>query len=948
MKEKALFLDLSGEWGCRMDQNEIGEEECWYEKKEWSEGRIINLPSTTTQNAIGKPAEIIPKWDKVTLNGLKELYHYEGIMWYRKTFQCSKGKEEKKYELFLERIIFCSKIWLDGKFLGSCDSLSTPHRFDITDALKKDTEHVLVVQIDNRDKFHLGRYASAYTNETQTIWNGIIGRIGIYEKESIKITSFYSSMDSWCEKITLHFIMELQDKELFQFKNNRNLFGIVLEDHLHKHIFLEEKNLKCSIKKILPEEDTEVSTDFLKDIISPINETDKKSNSYEIELMFTRTKSIELWDEHNPVIYSLNLKYGETSLLEMKTGFRSIEAKDKKIVINGKQRFFRGTLNCCMYPKTGYPPMDKSTWISEFAKIKEYGFNHVRFHSYCPPEAAFEAADETGLYLQIEGPVWLDNWMDLPLGKYKEHYEYIQRELLLLLREYEMHPSFCVFSNGNECNGDLEFLHAFMKKQKKHNANLLYTTSSNWDRTEDEVDDMIVCETVDKIGIRGQYEKEHLAVDTQFDYQKAMEKRKAPIISHEIGQYAVYPDITEIKKYYGVLYPLNLMTIKKDLEEKCLVDMASEYVKASTERALMLYKFDVEAALRTEHMGGFQMLALSDFMGQGTACTGLLNTFMEPKAHICKEKILPFLNHTVILLKLPGFFYTYKERVTFELCIFHYAATEYKNVIAVVRAKKKNAETIFEKEYEIDSLPIGFHRIKEDGFFLQDIQDNRTEVEICAYLKRKDNVELSYTNTWNIWGYARKNPLLLSEKKEKIPSFLETEHFDEKTKVTLLSGGKVFLMLDIAKCESAVKGTFYPVFWSPVFFESKDTCGTMIDTRHPLFEKYFPTNPYGSEEWKNILEHAYACPFSANLSAKPMVEFVPNFSNNQRNAMLFELAVGQGSILICFMDLLTYKEQYIQVQAFYEACISYVESKDFKPKQQLSVKVLENMLPVSE
>lgn len=114
--------------------------------------------------------------------------------------------------------------------------------------------------------------------------------------------------------------------------------------------------------------------------------------------------------------------------------------------------FLRGTLECCIFPLTGYPPTTKEGWSKVFRSAKEWGLNHLRFHSWCPPKAAFEVADSLGFYLQVELPLW-----SLNVGENPAMNQFLYDEAKRILSEYGNHPSFCFLSLGNELQPDFVF-----------------------------------------------------------------------------------------------------------------------------------------------------------------------------------------------------------------------------------------------------------------------------------------------------------------------------------------------------------------------------------------------------------------------------------------------------------------------------------------------------------
>ena len=118
---------------------------------------------------------------------------------------------------------------------------------------------------------------------------------------------------------------------------------------------------------------------------------------------------------------------------------REFAIKGKWFYVNGRQTQLRGTVECCTFPLTGYPPTDVKSWERIFRICRSSGLNHIRFHSYCPPEAAFIAADLVGIYLQPEGPACPNH--GVPLGNGAPIDKYLMDETIRLTREYGNYAS---------------------------------------------------------------------------------------------------------------------------------------------------------------------------------------------------------------------------------------------------------------------------------------------------------------------------------------------------------------------------------------------------------------------------------------------------------------------------------------------------------------------------
>ena len=117
------------------------------------------------------------------------------------------------------------------------------------------------------------------------------------------------------------------------------------------------------------------------------------------------------------------------------------------------------------------------------------------------------------------------------------------------------------------------------------------------------------------------------------DFSKAISECTVPVISHETGQFQVYPNYDEMSKYQGVLSPVNIGIFRNRLVEAGMIDQAEEFFRASGRWSALLYKAEIEMDLRTKGFGGFQLLDLQDYPGQGSAYVGILDAFMDSKGH---------------------------------------------------------------------------------------------------------------------------------------------------------------------------------------------------------------------------------------------------------------------------------------------------------------------------
>jgi hypothetical protein len=575
----------------------------------------IQLPNTLDKVGIGNPLTLEPELTTEVMRNLHRRVKYVGPAYYTREISVPESWKEKAISLTMERIIWKSTVWIDGKKVGSENSLSTPHIYDLT-AYLGPGKHTLTLCIDNRKQVNISKqdYAHAYTKETQTIWNGILGsfQLTARDKNHVKRIDLFPSYESG------------------------ELSGLVTLSG--------------------PADGTGKLRFSLKDPDGNLtSRAEVEATGKEITFSMEAGSAIVGWNEHHPELYELEVSLhdaheSELSSCTEKFGFRDIGSSEGHLEINGQKIFLRGTLECSIFPLTGHPPLHKEGWETLLLKAREYGLNHLRFHSWCPPEAAFEAADELGFYFQVEPPNW-----SLSYGADPRVVAFTEREADRIIQEYGNHPSFLLFCMGNELMGDFKLINGLVERLKEKDDRRLYTATAftfqeeNWGFHEPS-DDFYLTQWTDSGWIRGQGVFDEFPPNFNHNYDQAIHHVEIPVISHEIGQYTVFPKLDEIDKYTGILRPLNFEAVQNDLEKKGRLDMVSRYTEATGKFATILYKEEIERAYKTAGLSGFQLLDLHDFPGQGTALVGMLDAFWDSKGFTTGEEFMEFCSELVPLL----------------------------------------------------------------------------------------------------------------------------------------------------------------------------------------------------------------------------------------------------------------------------------------------------------
>jgi hypothetical protein len=897
-------IPLDGLWAYALDPEDVGEAEEWYGSSGLTnqEG-TLRLPGILAGNGIGEQPEWSGGLTPESVRSLRQRYRYVGAAWYSCEFTVPEKWANKQVTVFLERVMFQSTLWINGCLAGKQDSLSVPHRFDVTGFIRPGTANRLTVRIDNRDIHKLGEYPSAYTDETQTIWNGMIGRLELQAADPVYVHH-------------IRIFPDVDNRQVKVMGNWVNTTGL-------------QANASLTLSTRLTGHRDSYRTEG-----KQYGFTVSGFRTEEFQLIYDMGEDVRLWDEFYPHIYEMHLlvcvetaEERTESEQSCRFGMRSFRKSGNRFEINGRPMFLRGTLECCIFPLTGHPPMEIASWLHLFQTAKDYGLNHIRFHSWCPPEAAFDAADQLGIYVQAEGPVWMDTW-NTPVGSHPEHYDYLPEEAKRIVNEYGNHPSFCLFSNGNELNGDFDLLHRIIAELKAEDDRRLYTLTTNWDRPLDPADNWFCAQTVDGAGVRGQFFPDEWAESTVFDYREAVEKRHVPLVSHEVGQYAVYPDVDEISKYSGVLRPVNYEAIRADLERRGLLGQLRKFVHGSGMLALQMYREEIEAALRTPDLGGFQLLDLHDFPGQSTATVGILNAFWESKGLIGPEQFRAFCSETVLLLRIPKRIFTTGERFAAQVDLAHFGPELLPSSQLVWSIRDESGMLLDRGSIRMgvveqgSGIPIGAF-----------VSDAFISLERSARLTV--SVEISgrgYRNEWPIWVYKDPEEVAGLDQAE----LLITDTWNEDAEQVLADGGAVLYTVS-NNIKRAVSGKFIPVFWSPVHFATDHPCGIWVNADHPVFAS-FPTSTYAEHQWKELLDRSWSlCLDDCSSGVDPIVQAIPNFYHNRMLAHLLECRIGRGKLMVCGLDITNDLLTRPAARQLRHSILSYMKSEAFQPDNTAAI-----------
>ena len=671
--------------------------------------------------------------------------------------------------------------------------------------------------------------------------------------------------------------------------------------------------------------------------------------------------SLQLWSEFHPYLYTRQVNYHGRPLM-LRFGIRDISIQGRQFYLNGKPIWMRGTVENCCFPETGYPPTDEASWLRIFEKCREYGLNHMRFHSYCPPEAAFAAADKIGFYLQPEGPSWPNHGVRLRRGRVID--EYLLEESKRIIDTYGHHPSFVMMAAGNEPAGDwVTYCNDWVMTMKQYDPTKVYCGASvggGWawdDGSEYHV----------KGGARGLDWDRHAPHSDDDYYDQILFPRnyrdtqpnESPIIAHEQGQWCAFPDFKEIDQYTGAYKARNFEIFRDLLADNGMASQAEHFLDASSRLQVLAYKYEIERNLRTRDYAGFQLLGLNDYSGQGTALVGPLNVHWREKSYIDAPSWREFCSPVVPLARFPKFVYESKDTLVVPVELYNASGEELTDASC--------SYTVYDAKGS--KLPCGFGvwKIAKQGSVGKNIALGTIRIPLADLptpAKFTLAVSISASNDlpslgegsgvglnhWDFWVYPSSQqmpptPLLSKEGQGRAP-FLLTDTLDQRALDVLANGGDVLITAaGKVRFGNDVVHRYLPVFWNTSWFKMRPphTTGSYILKNHPVFGA-FPTDDWQNLNWWELVNGAQVM----NLSEfprdyQPIVQPIDTWHVSRKLGMLIEARVLNGRVLMTTMDITRDLEHRPVARQLRTSILEYMQSDRFLPVIRLEPQTLTNL-----
>jgi len=906
----AAATPQNGDWVVTLDREDRGIADGWFRRPL---ARPQTVPETLPSSGLGDPVTATTEWtarlgQRVIDNvpeyaayrqpgNIKVPYflqpdtHYVGAAWYQREIVIPADWAGRRAVVSLERPHWETRVWIDGRYVGRNDSLYTAHEYDLGKLAPG--RHRLTVRVDNRMVVDIGTGSHGVTDHTQGNWNGIVGKIELYARRDTWLDDLQAWPDVASRRVTIKGVIG-------------NASGLAGKGTVH----LDSGGARQRIPVAW------------------------RAGGGKFEAVLQYPADAPLWDEFTPVLHDATARLDDGPSEMVRFGFRQIARSGTEFRLNGRPLFLRGTLECCIFPLTGHPPTAIEEWQRILRVARAYGLNHLRFHSWCPPQAAFEAADQAGFYLQVELG-WVNGSSSIGDGKPVDAWS--MAETVRILKAYGNHASFMFMAHGNEPGGDnhKRWLGGYVKHFAALDQRRLWASGAGWPEIPESDYHILLKPRIQQWDDELKSRVNARAGETTTDYREIIGAAKVPMVSHEIGQWCAYPDLDERKQYTGYLKAKNFDIFEDRLVASGLRALAPAFLHASGRLQTLLYKEDIESALRTPGMGGFQLLDLHDFPGQGTATVGVLNPFWREKGYVSAAEYSRFCGPTVVLARLARRVFDTSERLHAQLEVAHGGAVPL-GASTVYWRLETGDQVLAQGEFPVTGVAQG------NAIALGSIDAGLAGVQKAAKCRlvaglRSAQLPVTVENDWEVWVYPAAPAVAPAGSSEV------TIVDSIAAALPLLEQGATVLVGLPPRAvrnydDQPVKFGFTTIFWNSLWNgrQAPTTLGILCNPAHPALAD-FPTDAHTNWQWWHIVHRAQPLRLDQLPPAvDPIVRVIDDWYTARPLGLVVEARVGRGRVIVCGFELGDGAGGDVVSRQLRRSLSAYAASRRFAPTVEVS------------
>ncbi|MBE6364587.1 MAG: hypothetical protein E7053_02400 [Lentisphaerae bacterium] len=606
---------------------------------------------------------------------------------------------------------------------------------------------------------------------------------------------------------------------------------------------------------------------------------------------FTSQCPPALWSDRHPELCDIELTLDAdgqiTDAVKFRWGARQLTVNGMSIEINGIPTFFRGVTEHCYFADTTNPHCDREKYLRELGVLQRAGFNFVRCHTWCPPEAFYEACDQLGLLVETELPsVWsFDEAADI-------------------IRQIRRHPSAVILCEGNEKKIDetaiirLEKLAAMLRQMA---PGMLFNPQSAMRGIEYDFDagreithypmeyDAQRLDRVREISdcfgnLAGEFSYGH----DEYPGRELMEARNAvyqrPCLCHEAGILGGYLDFSLESRYENTFIGTDLFRAAREhMTKHGVYEKARIYYEKNTLFITECRKQLIENIRSMRNVSGFDYLGGIDTHWHliGYPC-GVFNEFYEEKYGETVADVRRYCGESILLCS-AGNQRNRPAGTAFSETIEFSCFEEQPLSGAVLQWSFDTADgqVIAAGKHLCDTFAPG--KVVPAGAVNFTLPS--CEKGVSATLKvTLSTGEKSWENRWNFWIFPAGDFTL--DDQVKI-----VDKLDENLIRFISGGGRVLLTGNFPALASGER------FRSFTSGRSLGHGGALLNA-HPIWEK-FPHNGFLDWQFFPMMTNSKSLIYSGDMPEfAPIFELIPSFKMVKHKSMLSEFTVGKGRLLV--------------------------------------------------